>query len=664
MKRFRLNQYLDATTVGYSALVLITLPFVWPLFSHSGLEFVIFLGLLVIFAALAYRMHRNQFEQRTIELTEVSRVHLATVEALATAIDARDQVGFGHVRRTQIYAVGIGGILGLDESDINALKMGALLHGIGKLAVPDHILNKPGSLTPAELEKTKINSMVGSSILENVGFDCPVIPTVKHHHESWDGSGYPDGLAKDKIPMTARILAVADAYDTLRGARPYRQALSREKARQIMQMEAGTRFDPAIVSVFLRNLASLEEKIQAEGLCFADSDVPGSANINTSYVNQIKLANREVLSLYELAREFSSSVNLNETFELFTKKIAEFVPFNSCALYLLDQTKDSATAVYVEGENKELLASRQINFGQGATGFALKSQKTVRNVDPDHDFTYSQTELAGQYSTMASVPLIAENELIGAVTIYVRDLAEYGDEHIRLLETISRIAADAIGKSLKHAEANTHAMTDPMTGLPNARSLQIQFDKEVARASRGDSSFQLLMLDLDGFKAVNDSFGHVVGDEMLKEIGNVILGQLRDYDFLARYGGDEFVALIPETSPGDVAELCGRIERAISEFSLKIDGKKRASVGVSLGASGYPKNGETFDQMIAAADKAMYDRKASRKRYALTHNAGQARKAHNNPQRVANDKRSADSDGSNIILELDETHIVSSSAVN
>ena len=604
---------------------------------------------------------------KTKEITEASRVHLATVEALATAIDARDQVGVGHVRRTQIYAVGLGRILGLTEKEIDALRTGALLHDIGKLAIPDHILNKPGGLTPAELEKTKIHPQVGALILEKVGFDSPVIPTIKYHHEYWNGRGYPEGLSKDNIPLTARILAVADAFDTIRGARPYRPALPREKARQIIQSEAGERFDPMIVDTLLRNLASLEAEIQIQGLNYTDAAMARPGNAKQNYVEQIKLANREVFSLYELAREFSSSVDLQTTLEMFAKKIGEFVPFDTCALYLLDHTKRSATATHVEGKNVDLLRLRQIKVGQGATGFALKSREIVQNVEPDLDFQYSQTELTQLYRTMASVPLIADEELIGAVTIYAQDLDAYGEEHIRLLETISRIAADAIGKSLKHDEATTHALTDPMTGLPNARSLQRQFEKEVARASRGGSSFQVLMLDLDGFKSVNDSYGHKAGDEMLREISVVIREQLREYDFLARYGGDEFVALVPETEPGDVVDLCDRIEKAVSSFKLPVGDGKTASVGVSLGASGYPQEGETFDQMIVAADKVMYERKVSRKRFALTHNVGAVNRTKSDLSANFPDIHVTSSPSSdNLIVELDETHVLSpsSSSIN
>jgi diguanylate cyclase (GGDEF)-like protein/putative nucleotidyltransferase with HDIG domain len=599
---------------------LASFPVLWLVYFQFGPTTAFLIIAAGMIAIAGYNLFFKDPQHRTKQLLEAGRVHLATVEALATAIDARDQVGKGHVRRTQIYAVGLGNIMGLAADDINALRTGALLHDIGKLAVPDHILNKPGSLTPAELEKTKIHSLVGASILEKVGFDYPVVPTVKYHHECWDGSGYPDGLKADEIPLTARILTVADAFDTLRGARPYRSAMTRQEARRILKDETGTRFDPSIVRTFMIHLPALEAEIDAAGLSYRDSEINDIGIDTHSYVEQIKLANREVFSLYELAREFSSSLNLNETLDMFAAKIGEFVPYDTCIVYLLDETRRTATAAHVDGHSAEVLISRRIKVGQGATGFALDTIKTVENVDPALDFVYSQSELAGQYLTLAAVPLTADDKLIGAVTIYSRELEHYGQENIRLLETISRIASDAIGKSLTHDEAKAHAMTDPMTGLPNARSLQIHFEKEVARAGRSNTSFQLLMLDLDGFKAVNDSFGHKVGDKMLAQIGRVIREQLRDYDFLARYGGDEFVALIPETTSIDVSDLCHRIEHAVGHFSLQVSEHKFASVGVSLGASGYSKDGDTFDQLIVAADRAMYECKKNRKEYLLTGN--------------------------------------------
>ncbi|MEJ7849326.1 MAG: GTP cyclohydrolase IIa [Pyrinomonadaceae bacterium] len=631
----------------------------------------------LIAAGLAYKFHTLILEQHTKQICEASRMHLATVEALATAIDARDQVGAGHVRRTQIYALGLGRVLNLAEDEINALRTGALLHDIGKLAVPDHILNKPGKLTDAEMEKAKIHSSVGASILEKIGFSYPVVPTVKYHHEFWDGTGYPENLKGNKIPLTARILTIADAFDSLRGARPYRSAVSREDACKHLRALAGTQFDPKLVTTFLHNLRDFEDEIDAEGLAY---DQSGESSVeqqemweepSAGYVEQIKSANREVYTLYEMAKEFSSSLDHKETLSLFTKKIRELVPFDTCVVYLLDESGEFATAVHVEGNNDSALLGKQIKTGEGSTGYVLANLKPVENVDPSMDFAFFRENFSNEYAGMVSLPLIADERLIGAVSLYSSELAVYQEEHLRVLETISSTAADAILKSVQHAESTAYALTDLMTSLPNARSLQQQFEKEVARADRAGNSFQVIMLDLDGFKAVNDTFGHKTGDKMLKQISLVIREQLREYDFLARYGGDEFVALIPETGSSDVLELCRRIELAVSEFDLPVGLDSVAKVGVSIGAASYPNHGESFDQMIIAADKAMYSTKAYRKQRKAelieTAKVAEPVEVADSPLEVAAVIETVPVEFSfdeGLVLELDESHIVSYSAVN
>ncbi len=627
---------------------------------------------LTISGYLAYRTHVAHLEHKAAQILSTSRIHLETVEALATAIDARDQIGSGHVRRTQIYAVRLGEKVGLEDDQINALRTGSLLHDIGKLAIPDHILSKPGLLSPAELEKTKIHSTVGASILEKIDFQDPVIPTIRFHREHWNGTGYPEGLSEESIPVTARILAIADAYDSLRSDRPYRKAMSRENARKHLLKEAGKQFDPTFTHIFLKHLTMFESEINALGLSYDETgrNQQMLQDLSTDFVQQIQLANREAFTLYELAREFGASVRIDETLTLFTGKIRDFVPFNTCAIFLLDENNRSADVIHAEGDHTGMFMSKRIRVGEGATGYVLKKREIVKNVNPDLDFSLSQLDLVQEYSTMASLPLVHDGELIGAVSVYSRDLKVYEDEHIRILETISRIAADAIGKSKQHDEAQAHALTDPMTGLPNARSLQMQFEREVARADRSGSGFQVLMLDLDGFKAVNDSFGHKVGDKMLDEVGQVILGQLREYDFLARYGGDEFVALIPNATPGDVVDLCKRIEKAVSDLKLVIEGDVTASVGVSLGAAEYPGSGDNFDQMIAAADMAMYDRKTRRKQIRVVEQIGDS--AHLSEFISKKDQAGRGADRSfpvrasseGFIVELDESHVILSNAIN
>ncbi|HEX6124246.1 MAG TPA: diguanylate cyclase, partial [Pyrinomonadaceae bacterium] len=664
-----------------TASSLIATIFLYVVFNHFGIEFGLVFIPTAIAGHLSYKIHVRRLEQKTRLISEASRIHLATVEALATAIDARDQVGMGHVRRTQIYAVGIGSILGLGDDEINAIRTGALLHDIGKLAVPDHILNKPGRLTPAEMEKIKTHALVGASILEKVGFPYPVVPTVKYHHEFWDGRGYPEGLRGSNIPLTARILSIADAYDTLRVARPYRDAVPRDEACNFLRARAGSQFDPKLVDVFLRNLRIFENEIEAQQLGYRDDveaiNVSNLMELGASpnYVEQIKRANREVFTLYSLAREFSSELDLDEILSLFSEKIRDLVPFDTSVVYLLDDSREYARAAYVEGKNKTALTGYLIQVGGGPTGEVLRSIKPSANAEPGLDFGFLPPEFAGEYLAMASIPLIADENLIGAISLYSSQIPHYQDEHLRLLETVSRIAADAICKSLQHAVTENYALTDPMTGLPNARSLQMHFDKEVKRASRNDGSFQLLVLDLDGFKTVNDTHGHQAGDRMLKEIGSVIKNQLREYDFLARYGGDEFIAIVPDTDNTDVLELARRIEDAVRNFSLKIGEHGIAQVGVSIGTACYPIHGEKFDQIVTSADKAMYLTKSFHRKRAEENLRNmqeevapepviRAAAVTEVPEEIMEfaTVKGVSKDG--LILEVDETHIVSSSAVN
>lgn len=612
------KRYKDSI-LSLTACAVIALAAIAAGFLVFGLTFVLILFPVAACVAAAYRIHNTGLQKRSELIENANRLNQTTVEVLATAIDARDQIGTGHVRRTQIYALGLGRAVGLTGERLDALQLGSLLHDIGKLAVPDHILSKQDRLTPAELEKAKTHCTIGASILEEIEFPYPVVPIVRYHHESWDGTGYPSGLKGHRIPLGARILAIADTYDALRSERPYRKPIPREEARTHIANAAGTRFDPDLVHLFLKNLTKFEVEIAAAGVDYPKAEhTRVSKTEGNTYVERIQSANREVFALFELVREFGESNSLSEMLELFARKLNELMPTDTCAVFLLNEGREYATTAEVTGQNAEVFLSKRIHIGEGATGFVLKNLEPVINVNPDLDFSLSQLDLIQEYQTMVSVPLISENGLVGAVSIYTSAISEYEDEHIRILTTIADIAARAIDKLQVHARTRAHAMTDPLTGLPNARNLQTQFEREVARADRSHSTFQVIMLDLDGFKGVNDTFGHKVGDQMLREVGEVIYSQLRDYDFLARYGGDEFIALVPDMTDDDVAELSERIEAAVRSFRLEVRGSDAfASVGVSVGAAAFPQKGETLDQLVVAADRAMYRRKSDRKNYAL-----------------------------------------------
>ena len=588
----------------------------------------ILLGAPIIAATYAtYRVFFERVNEKTREADALSRLHLATVEALATAIDAKDQTTHCHVRRVQVYAAGMGKVFGLSHDEIEALKAGALLHDVGKLAVPDHILNKPGRLSTAEFERMKIHTTVGAQILERVSFPYPVVPIVRHHHEQWDGLGYPDGLKGQEIPITARIISVVDCFDSVREDRPYRRGMTRDEAIALLMRGSGIHFDPKVVNLFIKNLPRFEEEIATLGLeqgvtdeecessAFLDADIHQTKERLSSVLayDQIKNAHREVYALYEIARTFSSSLDIEDTVSILVNKVGHVVPFDTCVVYLYDELKAYATASHVAGKNADVLRDRCIAPGEGVTGFALSNRRPINRIDPKLDFEGVQLDPENEYRSMAALPLMKNERLLGALSVYSMELNEYTDDHMRLLETVTRLASDALFNAMHHAEAESNALTDPLTGLPNARCMYLRFEQEAARARRTNRPFQVIMLDLDDFKPVNDTFGHRVGDKMLREVARILQAQLREYDFLARYAGDEFVAIVQDLVGEQVEELRERIEAAVSKFSLHVRAEHTARVGISVGAATYNIDGETLDQLLIAADQAMYNAKSAHK---------------------------------------------------
>ncbi len=581
----------------------------------------------IIYAAyIIYRRYLGHLADRTKAAAELSDLHLSTVEALATAIDAKDQTSHCHVRRVQIYAAGMGRVFGLSNNEIEALKAGALLHDIGKLAVPDHILNKPGRLTAAEFDRMKIHTTVGAEILSRVDFPYPVVPIVRHHHERWDGQGYPDGLSGVQIPITARIISVVDCFDSVREDRPYRRGMTREEAKALLLRGADTHFDPKIVQLFLKNLPRFEDEIQARGLgheeisegerlpiTLAEASVRRASTPALAY-DQIKNANREIYALYEIARTFGSSLDIEDTLSILVNKIGHIVAFDTCVVYLYDDLKAYAISAHVAGKNAELLKNRCVAPGEGVTGFALANRRPISRIDPALDFVGVPLPDNFEYRAMMSLPLVKDERLLGALSIYSAEISEYSDEDMRLLETVTRLASDALSNAMSHAEAESNALTDPLTNLPNARNMYLRFDQETARARRTGKPFQVVMLDLDDFKQVNDTFGHKVGDKMLREVARLLQTQLREYDFLARYAGDEFVAIVQDIVGDQVDELRERIEHTISSFTLHVRAEHHARVGISVGSSTFGADGETLDQLLIAADQAMYASKSDHKK--------------------------------------------------
>ncbi len=591
-----------------------------------------YLLLIIPVLAASFAACKSYFakvELTSYNLNEISRLHFATVEALATAIDAKDQVSHEHVRRVQIYTAGMGRILGLPQNEIEALHAGALMHDIGKLAVPDHILNKPGKLTSAEFEKMKIHTTVGARILERVGFPYPVVPIVKYHHERWDGKGYPEGLKEENIPITARILSIVDCFDAMREARAYRPALGREEACRLLNNQSGKHFDPALVETFLENLPEFEAAILAAGLSL-EATMPMSLDVVEDYdlihqndhFNQIASAHNEMSSLYEIARTFSTSLDLADTASIFANKLKDVIPFDTCVIYLYDDERQCLRANHAVGKFAEAFTGRKAYAHDGITGWVLAHRRMFSNADPSLDLVSLEIP-DGAFKTLAITPMMRGEELVGVLALYSSALEQYSPDNLRLLDSISGLAADSIYNAINHAETREFALTDALTGMPNSRALHFQFAQESNRASRQGTALSVLMMDLDGFKNINDTYGHHAGNEFLIGIAKVIGNELRSYDYLARYAGDEFVALLPGATEEDVEDLMWRIHRAVEAYQLPSKEGFQARAGISLGSARFSLEANSLERLLRISDRRMYKNKQLRRQYEFLMEGGE-----------------------------------------
>jgi diguanylate cyclase (GGDEF)-like protein/putative nucleotidyltransferase with HDIG domain len=584
----------------------------------SFYAFIISVPILTV-TYFTYKVYLDRVETSNRHAEQMAELHLKTIEALAIAIDAKDEVTPDHVHRVQIYATGLARLFGLSDPELEALKAGALLHDIGKLAVPDYILNKPGPLTPAEFDKMKVHTIVGAEILERVGFPYPVVPVVRHHHERWDGRGYPDGLRGDEIPMTARILTLSDCFDAVCEDRNYRAAMTRDQAIDMLKEGSGTVFDPNVVRTFLDHLGEFETEIrercverqrvelpQAPGNTWAAKTESGPM-----VYEHIRSAHREVIALYDIAQTIGTSLDLRDTFAVFAARLEDIVSYTTCVLYRVRPDSTDVEAAHIAGRNAELFRTKSLPSGAGITGWVVANRHPMHNCDPRLDFDALKVELPEAYRTATVVPLMKDEAILGALAMYSADLSSYTADHLRLMEAVAKLASDAIANSAHHERTETSALTDLLTGLANARALRSRFEEEADRARRHRDTFSVMMMDLDGFKAVNDKFGHQAGDQLLRELSVLLLSHIRSSDFVSRYAGDEFVAIL-QVGQEEVQELSQRIQRAIDHHDFGFRGSK-LFLGLSVGAASFGVDGETLDELLLAADRAMYADKARRK---------------------------------------------------
>jgi diguanylate cyclase (GGDEF)-like protein/putative nucleotidyltransferase with HDIG domain len=578
------------------------------------------------------RLHLQRMRDQQIHSEEMASLHLRTIEALALAIGAKDQTTHDHLRRVQVYARELGKELGLTPVEHEALQAAALLHDIGKLAVPEHIISKPGRLTPEEFEKMKIHPTVGAEILEQVRFPYPVAPIVRAHHEKWDGTGYPAGIKGEAIPIGARILSAVDCLDALASDRQYRRALPLDQAMEIVKSESGKAYDPRVVEILARRYVELEQlahvtpepkqtklstdvKVElgeAPAVGFESAKAASvSSERPTDFLNSIASARQEVQTLFEIAQDLGNSLSLDETLSVLSVRLRRIIPHSSMAIWL--RNDEVLTPGYVSGEDFRLFSSLAIPVGQGLSGWVAENGKPIVNGNPTVESGYlNDPKVSSTLRSAVAVPLEGNcSRNVGVLTLYHADRDAFTRDHLRILNAINTKIGMAIENALRFRQAESTATTDFMTSLPNARSLFFQLDAELARSKRSETPLTVLVLDMDGLKSINDQFGHLEGNRILSQVATGLKSTCREYDYVARMGGDEFVVLLPGLRSADAANRVAQLRQVVASAGAGLFPDKPLTA--SIGISSYPSDGSDAEQLLAEADRRMYQEKQDRK---------------------------------------------------
>jgi len=376
---------------------------------------------LLVISYLTFKTALGRIEDANRHVEQVSKLYLSTIETLAMAIDAKDQVTHGHIRRVQAFTLGLAKALGVqDEVQLKALEAAALLHDTGKLVVPEHILNKPGRLTPGEFDKMKRHASAGAEILSAIQFPYPVVPIVRHHHENWDGTGYPDGLKGTAIPLGARILQVVDCFDALTSDRPYRRKLSDEDALGILMQRRGIMYDPLVVDMF----AAVKDALDV-------SQLDDGSKLET--LSRDQTATDKVSHLFEEVQNLqATNPALFREAQVVLRSIIESTSANLATLYVRNPRTDELFALVAVSPDGNIAPKTTMPVGTRVSGWVAANGRAILNADAALDLL-AETGTANVTRCMC-VPLAAGGAVIAVVAVYMNDSRGFTEHDLMLTE--------------------------------------------------------------------------------------------------------------------------------------------------------------------------------------------------------------------------------------
>ncbi len=563
---------------------------------------------------------------------EMDQVYLRAVEALALAVEAKDSVSGTHLKRVQYYCVEIAKALNCTATEIRALEFGALLHDIGKIAVPEDLLTKPSRLSAHEFSQVASHARIGAEILSAVNFPFPVAELVLSHHENWDGTGYPRKLKGEEIPLTARILTVVDNFDALTSDRPYRAALTVKQAVDFIESRKGKAFEPVIADVLIELLPRLEEELQQDpafrrGMMSSSSAIKSPRAINveqTALTYQEKLeslkqnrtAARDLTPAVEhtaterLLSSLAVSLSRKEIVRFLLPRMAAKIPFDECAVFMSGGSE--LRAVFCSGPKADLLRNLRIPINESPTGWVAGYGRSLINGNPtgEHSDLGMMASLQGLKSALV-VPLWDAGKVIGTFNLYSKTTGDYSDEHAAVLESMTR----GLGKILLEAgcyENSVRGAADTLTSLPNARRTLVFLEAAIAEARQDKRDLAVLAVDVDHFRPINSRKGYPAGDQLLLLITQILKAPQQNFEFVARLGDDRFVAVLADVPATELESLAQQLKQTIRAKcdlpSLGFD----EPISVSVGAASLSAGAETPEELRLQSYQRAYLEKISR----------------------------------------------------
>jgi diguanylate cyclase (GGDEF)-like protein len=396
----------------------------------------------------------------------------------------------------------------------------------------------------------------------------------------------------------------------------------------LLQQEAGRALDPRVVQTFIDMYPALQAEAEtspepARRLTRVAPHAPavqpavGLVNDSTARTNvfeDIALAHREIYALYEIAQAMGSSLGISDTMALISSKLSNIVPFSCCALFLYTEETETLRCRFATGIEADVVQQLTIKNGHGLTGWVARNRRPLVNARPSADFEAGGVMIQTTLQSALVCPLVFNDRFIGTIAVYHTTAAIYTDDHRRLLDRISEQAAAVIYNSIVFEQTQEDSLTDPLTALPNTRFMFMHLTRELARANRLKSEVSLLVMDLDNFKVINDTYGHHIGDRALREVATVLRATIRPYDICVRYAGDEFIVVLSGCGGEEAEHKRLELQRAVDGLRFEPQPGQIFALAISIGAAVFPHDGDSYETLLATADSRMYRDKTRRKR--------------------------------------------------